>query len=353
MVSSNIDTECEVQDKRLKITPSNAETVSLSSGTSRIVCRAPGYEDAVRNVMVESGEMLFVHMCLVPKAQSYISNPESGRVKAIEPIPGLYIEKSRPRILQFDAPTNRELREEGTLEIQRRPASRPMRQELDVQPTLATVTPKALDFVWFGGGRSHCSDDDDDCEDAAPATRPFWLTRNTITAGEYALCVRAGACTEPIREGRCAWGTGRSDSAMNCVDWRQAKQFCEWSGARLPTIEEWELAALGEKPKVDARISDPSEFRRGDDSIDDDMSMDALDRDGRTMAKAARATLSRAARQTLIKVVPQGWEWTSTSSGSKKVLTGLTQTNSPWPSPSRRYSSMTFADDAVGFRCAK
>jgi formylglycine-generating enzyme required for sulfatase activity len=368
MLSVNVDADCEVQNKRVRATPIDAETLNLASGTNRIVCRAPGYEDAVRNVMVESGETLFVHMSLSPKSQAIIRAPPPSRFNTSTSVPGLYIEKSRPRSIQIETES---LTNDRDSFIEVRSPPRAQRQDylesengFDVKPRVRTTRtevtaappptqPRELDFVRISGASSRCNEDEEDCDSATSSARPFLLTRSLISAEEYAQCVRAGVCAEPKRGGRCTWGSGRSDQAVNCVDWQQAKQFCEWSGARLPSMEEWELAAGANQPKVDKRIADPGEFRGNSDEVGDMMSMDALDQDGRGMAKGVRTTLSRAARQVLVKILPQTWEWTATSSGSKRVLTGLVQTNSPWPSPSRRYSSMTFMDEAVGFRCAQ
>jgi formylglycine-generating enzyme required for sulfatase activity len=79
---------------------------------------------------------------------------------------------------------------------------------------------------------------------------------NEVTVDEFAACVRAGSCSaygldEPYWNGArqsgeqwCNWGkAGRGNHPINCVDWSQANTFCGWAGKRLPTEEEWQLAA--------------------------------------------------------------------------------------------------------------
>lgn len=44
------------------------------------------------------------------------------------------------------------------------------------------------------------------------------------------------------------WTDGPSsndDRPMNCVDWYEAFAFCVWDGGRLPTLAEWNFAAIG------------------------------------------------------------------------------------------------------------
>lgn len=40
-------------------------------------------------------------------------------------------------------------------------------------------------------------------------------------------------------------GPDQDDHPMNCIDWEQAEKYCASQGKRLPTEEEWELAARG------------------------------------------------------------------------------------------------------------
>lgn len=75
----------------------------------------------------------------------------------------------------------------------------------------------------------------------------FRLDRTEVTAGDYAACVRAGACTAAeTSPGTCNHGkVGKEHHPINCVDWNQASAYCGWKGKRLPAEEEWEYAARG------------------------------------------------------------------------------------------------------------
>ena len=89
----------------------------------------------------------------------------------------------------------------------------------------------------------------------------FWIDVYEVTVLEYASCVESGVCSEPnVTSDECNnvvvderradtnnWisRAQRTNHPINCVDWHQAKMYCEWVGKRLPTEAEWEKAARG------------------------------------------------------------------------------------------------------------
>jgi len=69
------------------------------------------------------------------------------------------------------------------------------------------------------------------------------FARSEITVAQYRACVNAGSCEKPRTKDDnkyCNWGySGRDSHPINCVDWNQANDFCNWAGGRLPTEDEW------------------------------------------------------------------------------------------------------------------
>jgi formylglycine-generating enzyme required for sulfatase activity len=74
------------------------------------------------------------------------------------------------------------------------------------------------------------------------------MDRTEVTNGAYQQCVLAGACPAPTS----AASVTRNDYYTNPlyaafpvvnVDWPRANAYCTWVGRRLPTADEWEVAA--------------------------------------------------------------------------------------------------------------
>ena len=78
----------------------------------------------------------------------------------------------------------------------------------------------------------------------------FYMDKFEVTNVFYEACVDSGVCTLPgdpaYQTQNSYYGNSRyDDHPVVGVDWDQAKTYCEWRGARLPTEAEWEKAARG------------------------------------------------------------------------------------------------------------
>lgn len=93
---------------------------------------------------------------------------------------------------------------------------------------------------------------------------PFHIDTNEATNAEYNACISAGSCDE-IDLKTCQVYTTQGlqislrvpkvllqdEHPVVCLSHPQAQKFCAWKQGRLPTHQEWELAARGSK---DSRI---------------------------------------------------------------------------------------------------
>jgi formylglycine-generating enzyme required for sulfatase activity len=79
----------------------------------------------------------------------------------------------------------------------------------------------------------------------------FYIDKFEVTNEMYDACVYAVECRKPMRTNSVTNNTYFENPVFAnypviYVNWKMAKAYCEWRGARLPTEAEWEKAARGE-----------------------------------------------------------------------------------------------------------
>lgn len=193
---------------------------------------------------------------------------------------------------------------------------------------------------------------------------PFMLDKNEVTNADFRAFVDAksyrttaeerGYSWDITRCRRCSWrlpqpsrdALSHQNDPVVHVSWTDARAYCQWAGARLPTEDEWEFAARG---------ADRRTFPWGEEW--DANRLRDVSAEGVGLEPVGSHP-EGATPDGLLDLAGSVWEWTSTTSGEgeRRIFKG-----GSWMDRIPAYfRSAAFSEDApdyssisLGFRCAR
>ena len=83
----------------------------------------------------------------------------------------------------------------------------------------------------------------------------YYIDLTEVTNTMYRACEKSGACKPPMDKTSSSRSSYYDDPEFEDypvinVEWEQARSYCEWRGARLPSEAEWEKAGRGTEAEI-------------------------------------------------------------------------------------------------------
>lgn len=200
--------------------------------------------------------------------------------------------------------------------------------------------------------------------------RRLWLSsyeidRHEVTREAYEACVAAGAC----RVAQAYPGLSAPDLPIVGVTWDDARAFCAWRGARLPSEAEWERAARGAADRRPYPWGETLDCQRANFGNFDGDGRCAGENPGRPLPVGSRPT--GASPIGALDMAGNAWEWVADwyapydgralrnplgpARGAERVLRGggCCSYFAPPRVSNRHRLAPEYADRDIGFRCAR
>jgi formylglycine-generating enzyme required for sulfatase activity len=187
-----------------------------------------------------------------------------------------------------------------------------------------------------------------------------------VTVAAYRACVGAGSCTAPRLGRACSWSVSRSgleQHPINCVNWEQARTYCEWRRKRLPSEQEWEKAARGtdgrQYPWGNVEIGGSQRLANiADESLGREhpgrVTLDGYD-DGYVATAPVGSYPAGASPRGVSDMAGNVWEWTSDWYDEGRAVRGGSwdRDTRSLRASGRSYAAPGVGSVRIGFRCAQ
>ncbi len=216
--------------------------------------------------------------------------------------------------------------------------------------------PQGMAFVRGGTFMMGSNEGDQDSKPPHSVTvKPFFIDIYEVTCEDYKKFVDAKRYPAPKAWINGSYPSGAARHPVTGVSWEDADAYARWVGKRLPTEEEWEVAARGQDG---LRYPWGNSWKPGCANADEE----GKARQG----MADVGTHNCGSPSGAMDMIGNAWEWTASdwvpypgghlqypTSGGEKVIRG-----GSWESPrniatSSFRSGVTGAGNETGFRCAK
>jgi formylglycine-generating enzyme required for sulfatase activity len=110
--------------------------------------------------------------------------------------------------------------------------------------TATMITIESGSF-WMGCSGNNCISEEGPYH--IVTTPIFNIDITEVTVSQYKTCANEGFCEQMIESEECTWKDDESNpnKPINCINWYNAKEYCQWIEKRLCSESEWEKTARG------------------------------------------------------------------------------------------------------------